>query len=124
MRAQKKLSFSTLAELINAICPGIIATEIFSKVAPDLPSALIERTPEFVAPWGAEVTPLGRAGFPVDIADVALWLASSESRFVIGHALVVDGGLTVGVPWSQQLHRWDQLRERFQSATHPAPVTP
>lgn len=108
---------------VNAICPGIIATETFSKVAPDLPSALIERTPEFVEPWGAEVTPLGRAGFPVDIADVAFWLASSESRFVIGHALVVDGGLTVGVPWSQQLHRWDQLRERFGTASGQTAVT-
>jgi NAD(P)-dependent dehydrogenase (short-subunit alcohol dehydrogenase family) len=108
---------------VNAICPGIIATEIFSKVAPDLPSDLVERTPEFVEPWGAEVTPLGRAGLPVDVADVALWLASGESRYVIGHALVVDGGLIVGVPWSQQLHRWDQLRERIQSAI-PSTVAP
>ena len=83
---------------VNAICPGIVATEIFSKVAPDLPAALIERTPEIVEPWGAEVTPLGRSGFPVDIANAALWLASSESSWVTGQAIVVDGGLTVGQP--------------------------
>lgn len=81
---------------VNAICPGGTATAIFSRIYPDLPAEWIERTPEIVAPWIAAGTPLGRSGLPVDMANAALWLASSESSFVTGHALVVDGGLTVG----------------------------
>jgi Enoyl-(Acyl carrier protein) reductase len=85
---------------------------------------LIERTPDIVEPWLSEIVPLARSGFPADIANAALWLASTESSFVTGDALTVDGGLTAGRRWSQTLQRYDQLRERFQSAMHPAPVTP
>jgi NAD(P)-dependent dehydrogenase (short-subunit alcohol dehydrogenase family) len=108
---------------VNAICPGGTATAIFSRIYPDLPAEWIERTPEIVEPWIAEGTPLGRSGFPVDIANAALWLASSESSFVTGHALVVDGGLTVGRPWSHMLDSYDRLRERFQSAMRQAAGT-
>jgi hypothetical protein len=101
---------------VNAICPGGTATAIFSRVYPDLPPEWIEQTPEIVAPWIAAGTPLGRSGYPVDIANAALWLASSESSFVTGQALVVDGGLTVGRPWSVMLEANDRLKERFQSA--------
>ena len=37
--------------------------------------------------------------------------------------LVVDGGLTVGRPWSRMLDSYDHLRERFQSAMKEGPVT-
>ena len=39
--------------------------------------------------------PLGRLGRPEEIAAAVLWLCSPGARFVIGHALVVDGGYTV-----------------------------
>ncbi|HYY27043.1 MAG TPA: SDR family oxidoreductase [Chthoniobacterales bacterium] len=74
-------------------------------------------------PFLAEGTPLGRSGFPSDIASAALWLASSESSFVTGHALVVEGGLTSGPAWSQMLHRREQLQERFKSAMGQTTVT-
>jgi len=45
--------------------------------------------------------PIGRSGLPEDIAQAALWLASDESSFVNGHALVVDGGLIAGRRWSE-----------------------
>jgi NAD(P)-dependent dehydrogenase (short-subunit alcohol dehydrogenase family) len=109
---------------VNAICPGGIATTMFAPVAWEISAELIERTPDIVEPWLAEAMPLGRSGFPADIANAALWLASSESSFVTGHALVVDGGLTSGVPWSRMLHRRDQLRERFRSAFGQTAVTP
>lgn len=81
---------------VNAVCPGGIATAIFASAAQqELTAELLERTPEIVEPWLAEMTPLGRSGFPADIANAA-WLASSESSFVTGHALVVDAGLTAG----------------------------
>jgi NAD(P)-dependent dehydrogenase (short-subunit alcohol dehydrogenase family) len=40
-----------------------------------------------------EATPLGRAGTAEEVADVMLFLASDQSRFVTGQDLVVDGGL-------------------------------
>jgi NAD(P)-dependent dehydrogenase (short-subunit alcohol dehydrogenase family) len=101
---------------VNAICPGGIVTAIFAPVAGEITQEVIERTPEIVEPWLAGNNPLGRAGFPVDIANAALWLASSESSFVTGQALVVDGGLISGRRWSQTALYYDQLRERFRSA--------
>lgn len=101
---------------VNAICPGGIVTAIFAPVAGEVTQEVIERTPEIVEPWLAGNNPLGRAGFPVDIANAALWLASSESSFVTGQALVVDGGLISGRRWSQTWLYYDQLRERFRSA--------
>jgi NAD(P)-dependent dehydrogenase (short-subunit alcohol dehydrogenase family) len=101
---------------VNAICVGGVATAIFAPIGGEITDELNERTPEIVEPWLAEILPLGRSGFPVDIANAALWLASSESSFVTGEALTVDGGLTAGRRWSHTLQRYDQLRERFRSA--------
>jgi NAD(P)-dependent dehydrogenase (short-subunit alcohol dehydrogenase family) len=109
---------------VNAICPGGVITDIWSPVYAGMPAEVIERASEMVGPWLAEDTPLGRAGFPVDIANAALWLASSESSFVTGHALVVDGGVTAGRSRAQMLRRFEELRERFQSATRQATVAP
>jgi NAD(P)-dependent dehydrogenase (short-subunit alcohol dehydrogenase family) len=39
--------------------------------------------------------PIGRLGRPEEIAAPVLWLCSPGASFVIGHALVVDGGYTV-----------------------------
>lgn len=61
---------------VNAICGGGIATAIYALIAGEISEELIERTPDIVEPWLAEGTPLGRAGFPVDIANAALWRVS------------------------------------------------
>ena len=74
-----------------------------------MPVELSQRTPEIVEPWLAGKNPMGRSGFPSDIANAVVWLASNESSFVTGHALVVDGGFTAGVRWTQQLEEFDQL---------------
>jgi NAD(P)-dependent dehydrogenase (short-subunit alcohol dehydrogenase family) len=108
---------------VNAICPGGTATFIWAPIFPDMAPDLIEQIPELVKPWVAEVNPLGRAGVPADIANAALWLASNESSWVTGHALVVDGGLTAGRGWSQSLHRIDQLKEHVRSALGQTAVT-
>ena len=42
--------------------------------------------------------PIKRSGLPEDIANAALWLASDESSFVTGEAIVVDGGLRAQSP--------------------------
>ena len=39
--------------------------------------------------------PVGRVGRPEDIANAIVFLCSDEASFITGHALVVDGGLTV-----------------------------
>lgn len=70
---------------VNALCPGRILTEY--KVH------WLEQHPEEVRRQ-AYAYPLGRPGRLREIADAALFLASDESSFVTGHALVVDGGLT------------------------------
>jgi NAD(P)-dependent dehydrogenase (short-subunit alcohol dehydrogenase family) len=95
---------------VNTICPAGIPTAIF--VGPQAPRGLVEQTPEIVKPLLGKNVPLGRAGTPEEIANAAVWLASDESSYITGHELIVDGGLTVGVPWSQQC----EIRERFVSA--------
>jgi NAD(P)-dependent dehydrogenase (short-subunit alcohol dehydrogenase family) len=101
---------------VNAICPGGTATGIWAPVFPEMPAELVDRTPEIVEPWLAAEAPIGRAGLPADIANAALWLASGESSFVTGHALVVDGGFTAGMRWSQRLERLENLKEHFRAA--------
>jgi NAD(P)-dependent dehydrogenase (short-subunit alcohol dehydrogenase family) len=59
----------------------------------------------------AALHPIGRSGLPDDIAHAALWLASDDSSFVNGHALVVDGGLIGGRKWSDQLSGRAMLRQ-------------
>jgi len=72
---------------VNAISPGPIETEGFAAVAPS-PDALEELKKGFVA-----LVPLGRMGSPDEVANVALFLASDESRFVTGSEYFVDGGI-------------------------------
>jgi NAD(P)-dependent dehydrogenase (short-subunit alcohol dehydrogenase family) len=70
---------------VNTLCPGRIVTE--GKIE------MLNATPAEVRRQ-ALVYPLGRPGSMREAADCALFLASDESSFVTGHALVVDGGLT------------------------------
>jgi len=63
----------------------------------------------------AGMQPVQRAGLPEDIANAAAWLASDESSFVNGHALVVDGGLTGGRMWSEVLQRREALQAAMRS---------
>ena len=39
--------------------------------------------------------PVGRPGTPEEIAAAAVWLCSDAAAFVVGHAMVIDGGQTV-----------------------------
>lgn len=72
----------------NCICPGGTLTPILFA-NPNLPAPV---DPEEVRRRLAHVQPIPRAGLPEDIAHAALWLASDESSFVTGQAIVVDGG--------------------------------
>ncbi|ACL62471.1 SDR family oxidoreductase [Methylobacterium nodulans] len=72
---------------VNAICPGIIDTPMMQRFTGG--------TPEGVARVVAQ-EPVGRMGKPEEIAAAVLYLCSAPAAFVTGHAMVVDGGQTVG----------------------------
>jgi NAD(P)-dependent dehydrogenase (short-subunit alcohol dehydrogenase family) len=79
---------------VNAICPGGVLTPLTDRGDP---SAAAERMDHF-QPWPGH-------GKPEHIAGAALFLASDDSEFVTGEALVVDGGLTAAGPdiWRSRL---------------------
>jgi NAD(P)-dependent dehydrogenase (short-subunit alcohol dehydrogenase family) len=70
---------------INAICPGIVDTDMMRRFTGD--------TDEGRAAVIAQ-EPIGRMGKPEEIAAAVLWLCSDEAAFTVGHAMVVDGGQT------------------------------
>jgi NAD(P)-dependent dehydrogenase (short-subunit alcohol dehydrogenase family) len=93
-----KLSAAQLGPMnirVNCICPGLIATPIFAKGI-GLATQVADQTVAAVTEAGKDAQPIPRTGLPRDIAEAALYLASDGSGFVNGHALVVDGGITVG----------------------------
>ncbi|MHA3963224.1 MAG: SDR family NAD(P)-dependent oxidoreductase [Candidatus Thorarchaeota archaeon SMTZ1-45] len=87
---------------VNSICPGSIVTSIFGA-SKGMSAADSESKYEDLKRLFERAQPLQRAGLPEDIAKAALWLASDDSSFVTGHALVVDGGMSVGQIWSRQM---------------------
>lgn len=87
---------------VNCICPGLIATNIFAQGL-GMPSQLAETRIDAIAEAASNSQPIPRGGRPRDIAEAALYLASDGSSFVTGHALVVDGGLTLGPSGMAQL---------------------
>jgi NAD(P)-dependent dehydrogenase (short-subunit alcohol dehydrogenase family) len=96
---------------VNCICPGLIATPIFAK-AIGLATQVADQTVTGIIEAAKNAQPIPVAGLPADIAEAALYLASDGSRFVNGHALVVDGGLTVGPTGAAQA----QVYEPFVKA--------
>ena len=80
------LEYAAQGIRINAVCPGIIDTVMIKRVFGDTPEgrqAVLDQEP------------IGRMGQTEEIADAVLWLCSDQASFVVGHALVVDGGQTV-----------------------------
>ncbi len=75
------LEFAKQNIRINAIAPGVIATEMFDRFAGD------ELRDQITA-----ITPVGRIGASEEIAAAVLYLASDDAKFTTGTSLVVDGG--------------------------------
>jgi NAD(P)-dependent dehydrogenase (short-subunit alcohol dehydrogenase family) len=71
---------------INAVCPGIINTPMMDRFT----GGTAEGRERVIAQ-----EPVGRMGQPEEIAKAVLWLCSDAASFVVGHAMVVDGGQTV-----------------------------
>ena len=71
---------------VNAVSPGSIRT--------GLTTPLLEVLPAWEQRW-ERATPLARVGEPDEVADAVVFLCSDLSRFITGHNLVVDGGMTL-----------------------------
>lgn len=71
---------------VNAVCPGIIDTPMMDRFTGDTP----EGRDRVIAQ-----EPVGRMGKPEEIGAAVAWLCSDAAAFVVGHALVMDGGQTV-----------------------------
>lgn len=77
----------------NAIAPGTIMTPIMAR-AFGVPLAEADAFSDFLSERLGPKLPIGRVGFPDDIADVAVFLASDLSRYITGAVIPVDGGAT------------------------------
>jgi NAD(P)-dependent dehydrogenase (short-subunit alcohol dehydrogenase family) len=69
---------------INAIAPGGVETEMANRVN--------ENNPQFLETL-TSMHPIGRLANPEEIANAVVWLLSEKASFVLGHTLLVDGGV-------------------------------
>jgi NAD(P)-dependent dehydrogenase (short-subunit alcohol dehydrogenase family) len=81
---------------VNALCPGLTET------------GMTKPTFDYAREKGVEekigrLNPLRRAAQPIELANVALFLASDQSSYVNGQAIAVDGGLSSSHPVTRQL---------------------
>ncbi len=72
---------------INCVCPGWIRTGFNDPLFPGWSEEAIQELVE-------RQVPLGRQGTAEEIADAVAFLCCDDARYITGHALVVDGGLT------------------------------
>lgn len=79
------LEFAERGVRVNAVCPGVIDTEMITRATGG--SAEAERAL-------LELEPVRRLGTPDEIAEAVVWLCGPGSSFVTGQAIAVDGGFT------------------------------
>ncbi len=74
---------------VNAIAPGAVTVESHRRVMSSDPDAL-----------GAGI-PIGFAGAPLDVARLAVFLASDDARYIVGQTIVIDGGTTSWISFGE-----------------------
>ncbi len=68
---------------VNAIAPGLIATDLTNALSEDIQKSIQQRIP------------LQRVGIPEDVASAVAFLAASEASYITGQVLCVDGGIVM-----------------------------
>lgn len=86
MTRQMAIDFGPQGVRVNAICPGHIVTERTAERWQEVPRTV---------PFYENQYPVRRLGRPEDIAAAVAFLCSEDASFITGHALVVDGGLSI-----------------------------
>jgi NAD(P)-dependent dehydrogenase (short-subunit alcohol dehydrogenase family) len=71
---------------VNVVCPGYVDTPMMKRFTGDTPQGRQEVIGN---------VPAGRPASPEEIAGTVLWLCSDAAAYVVGHALVIDGGQTI-----------------------------
>jgi len=75
---------------INAVCPGLVHTprleRRWAELSPEQRSQSMQHL--------ADSIPIGRFAQPEEVAAAILWLSSPQSTYIVGQAIVIDGGLT------------------------------
>ncbi|MER3514284.1 MAG: hypothetical protein C4310_07770, partial [Chloroflexota bacterium] len=74
--------FAAYGIRVNAICPGVIETEM---------TAPLRQNPEQMRKWLEDI-PQGRLGTPEDVVGLVLFLCSEAAAYITGQAIHVDGG--------------------------------
>jgi NAD(P)-dependent dehydrogenase (short-subunit alcohol dehydrogenase family) len=80
------LEYAKAGIRINAVCPGAVQTELIDRVIKQAP---------FMKEFYDDVHPIGRIGRVEEITGAVAWMCSPWASFMIGHGMVIDGGLTV-----------------------------
>lgn len=75
--------FASRGVTANVLAPGFIETDMTAVLGDQIKADLLK------------TIPLGSLGQPEDIAQAALFLASPAARYITGHVLAVDGGMTM-----------------------------
>jgi len=78
---------------VNCIYPGLVPTAMGAGLANDVAELGLFGSPQEAVAAVIDLTPAGRLGEVADMADVVVFLASDESRFITGAGLPVDGGM-------------------------------
>lgn len=100
---------------VNAVCPGLILTGIFTTSYRDAAPRLAADVDAWMERTAHAAQPVARPGRPEDVAEVMAFLASDAAGFVTGTHVLVDGGLLVGGRQS-----WDPDYRR--PADHPLTI--
>ena len=75
--------FSSRGITSNAVAPGYIQTEMTDKLSEKAKEEIFKQIP------------LGKLGTPTDVANVCLFLASSDADYITGQTIIVDGGMAI-----------------------------